>query len=55
MGFKFFCEPCQPWSTTGVYSCFVILFCMLHKTPEADILGLNATDGPQPDNRFVFQ
>ena len=28
---------------------------MLNKTPEADILGLNATDGPQPDNRFVFQ
>ena len=28
---------------------------MLHKTPETDILGLNATDGPQPDNRFVFQ
>ena len=28
---------------------------MLHKTPEADILGLNATDGPPSDNRFVFQ
>jgi len=28
---------------------------MLNKTPEADILGLTATDGPQPDNRFVFQ
>ena len=28
---------------------------MLNKTPEADILGLNATDGPQLDNRFVFQ
>ena len=55
MEFKFFCEPCQPWSTSGVCWCFVILFCMLNKTPEADILGLTATDGPQPDNRFVFQ
>ena len=53
--FKYFCEPCQPWSTSGVYWYFVNLFCMLNKTPEADILGLTATDGPQPDNRFVFQ
>lgn len=27
---------------------------MLNKSPVADILGLTGTDGPQPDNRFVF-
>ena len=33
----------------------LFFFCMLNKSPEADILGLTGTDGPQLDNRFVFQ